>query len=97
MTALAVTQRDGSVRFTVWVKPRSSRSRVEGTREDGSLVVALEAPPVEGAANAGLIRLLAGALGVKKAAVRIAAGQNARRKVIEVEGVTREDVLALIR
>lgn len=96
MTALAVTQRQGAVRFAVFVKPRSSRSRVEGAREDGSLVCALEAPPVDGAANAELIRLLASALGVKKAAVRIASGQNARRKLIDVDGVTRAEVLALI-
>lgn len=87
-----VRERDGAVRFGVHVKPRSSRSRIEGVREDGALIVALHAPPVEGAANKELVALLASALGVKKAAVTIASGHNGRRKVIEVAGVTQDEV-----
>jgi uncharacterized protein (TIGR00251 family) len=91
MSALAVTERNGSIRFSVHVKPRSSRSRVEGVREDGALIVALKAPPVDGAANAELIKVLASSLGVKKKAVSIASGQNGRRKVIDVAGLSTAD------
>jgi uncharacterized protein (TIGR00251 family) len=68
---------------------------VEGIRDDGALVVALKAPPVDGKANAELVKLLAGALGVKKRAVRIASGHNGRRKVIDIDGVTLAEVRAL--
>ena len=93
MSAVAVSERKGLVRFAVYVKPRSSRSRVEGAGPDEALIVALKAPPVEGAANAELIKLLASVLGIKKAAVSIASGHNARRKVIDVAGVSRDDVI----
>ncbi len=94
MTLLRVTERQGSVRFSVHVKPRSSRTRVEGVREDGSLIVALKAPPVDGAANAELIKLLSRGLGVKKAAMSIASGHNARRKLIDVVGLVPDEVRA---
>jgi uncharacterized protein (TIGR00251 family) len=91
MSGLAVTERSGSIRFSVHVKPRSSRSRVEGVREDGALIVALKAPPVDGAANAELIKLLARSLGVKKKAVSITSGESGRRKVIDVAGLKAAD------
>ncbi len=97
MTAPHVTGRADGARFTVVVKPRSSRSRVEGVREDGAFTVALKAPPVDGAANTELIRLLASALGVSKGAVRIASGERGRRKVIDVAGVSEDEVRALAR
>ena len=90
--ALSVTERDGAVRFTAHVKPRSSRSRIEGVREDGALIIALHSPPVDGAANKELIRLVAATLGVKKAAVSIASGHHGRRKIVEVTGVTTDAI-----
>lgn len=74
------------MRFGVRVKPRSSRSELVAVR-DGTLEVALRAAPVEGAANDELMRLLARALKVSKSALRIAVGNQARHKVIEVDGI----------
>ena len=51
--------------------------RRAGGERDGALVVRLTAPPVEGEANAALVRFLARALGVPPSAVAIAA--RARR------------------
>ena len=62
---------------------------------EGALRVRLTAPPVEGAANDALVEMLARLLSVAKRDVRIVAGQTSRRKVVEVEGVTAEQVLAL--
>ena len=54
---------------------------------DGALRVRVAAPPVDGAANASLIRLLAAALGVPPSTIRIVAGESGRRKVVEVDGL----------
>jgi uncharacterized protein YggU (UPF0235/DUF167 family) len=52
------------------------------------------APPVEGAANQALLRLLADELGVARRAVRLVAGAAGRQKLVVVEGMTPADVLA---
>ena len=58
--------------------------------------VRLEAPPVDGAANAALIDLLAAALGVSRRDVQIVGGEHSRRKLVEVVGVDAEVVKRLV-
>src|SRR6185295_9945052 len=84
--ALALTERAGGVRFSVHVRPRSSRSAILGVRE-GGLEVALTSPPADGAANAELCKLLARALEVRRSDVSVVVGQSSRTKVIEVNGM----------
>jgi len=91
--ALGMTDRAGCVRFSVHVRPRSSRSAILGVRE-GSLDVALTAPPADGAANAELVRLLARALEVRRGDVSIVAGASSRSKLVEVNGTSSEDARA---
>ena len=79
------------VEITVHVIPRAGTSALAGSR-DGALLVRLAAPPVEGAANAELLRFLAGLLDLPRRAVRIAYGQRSRRKRVIVEGLTPDDV-----
>lgn len=88
--ALLMNDRAGTVRFSVHVRPRSSRSAILGVRE-GSLDVALTAPPADGAANAELIKLLARALDVRRGDVSILAGASSRGKLIEVNGMRTAD------
>ena len=80
-----------SVILDVRVITRASRPGLAGTR-DGALLVRLSAPPVEGAANAELIQLLAKALNVPKRQVTIVAGERGRLKRVKLEGVTAERV-----
>lgn len=54
---------------------------------DGALRVRVSAPPLEGAANQALIRVLADELGVARRDVRIVAGASGRQKLVVVEGV----------
>jgi len=75
------------------VIPRASKSGIAGTR-DGALLVRLNSPPVEGAANAELIQVISDALGVPKRSVSIVSGQRSRLKRIVVHGVTMDDVNA---
>jgi uncharacterized protein (TIGR00251 family) len=80
----------------VRVQPRASRSEIVGLHGD-ALKVRLCAPPVKGAANGALVELLAAALGVPRHSVRIAAGATSRGKVVEVDGVSVENILCLAR
>jgi uncharacterized protein (TIGR00251 family) len=91
MSELRIREQDGSITFEVRVAPRASRNRVVGV-QDGALKVALTAPPVDGAANEALRKLLAKALGVAKTDVEILRGDRARIKVLRVHGVTAGDV-----
>jgi len=74
------------VRLRVRVQPRASRDAIGGERE-GALLVRLTAPPVEGAANEALTRLMGRALGVAPSAVRIAGGTTGRNKVLAIGGL----------
>lgn len=71
----------------VRVIPRAGRSGIAGMRGD-ALLVRLNAPPVDGAANAELIEVLADALGVPKRAVSIVSGERSRQKRVRIDGVT---------
>ena len=64
---------------------------------DGCVKVRLAAPPVDGAANAALIEFVAERLRVPKSRVRIVTGQTSRRKVVEVDGVSAEQLAAALR
>jgi uncharacterized protein len=61
---------------------------------DGALRVRVAAPPIEGAANQALVRVLAEELGVARRSVRLVAGAAGRQKLIVVEGVTAADLVA---
>ena len=67
-------------RIAVRVTPRSSRDAVEGFDEGGVLRVRVTAPPVEGAANEAVAKLLARALGFAPREVVLTRGERARTK-----------------
>jgi hypothetical protein len=85
---LRYTEADGDLRFTVRVVPRASCSRIAGEHE-GVLRVRLAAPPVEGAANEELVRMLAKELKVHARDVEITSGHASRLKQIRVSGASR--------
>ena len=80
-----------TARIAVRLTPRGGRDAVDGWGEDEAgrplLKARVSAPPVDGEANAALIKLISKALGVPRSAVRIASGEGARIKVLAVEGL----------
>ena len=75
---------DGAV-LDVRVIPRAARTEIAGTR-GGALLVRLNAPPVDGAANDELLAFLARMLGVPKS--QLISGGRARAKRVRVKGLT---------
>ena len=76
-------------RLVVHVVPRARRTGAAGVHGD-AIRVRLAAPPVDGAANAELVRFVAERLGVARDAVRITAGGRGRRKTLVIDGVPAE-------
>jgi hypothetical protein len=76
--------------ITVHVIPRSGKNIL--TWEQGSLKARLTAPPVDGAANEALQKLLAQRLGLPKHAISIVRGATSRQKVVEIAGLTLADI-----
>jgi len=81
-----------TARIRVRVHPGARRSRIAGWRADGALAVDVTAAPEGGRANEAVVRLLSEALGVGRAAVRVAGGGASRSKWIEVDGVAEADI-----
>ena len=74
------------VRIGVRVRPGTSRTRVGGSYgENGDLVVAVNAPPVDGAANSAVAAAVAKALGLRPSRVVVVSGHTARSKVLAVD------------
>ena len=86
--------RGSSVRVSVHVQPRATRSEIVGLH-GAALKVRLQAPPVDGAANEALVTLLAERLGVARRSVRVIAGATSRSKTVKVDGTTEDAVRAL--
>jgi uncharacterized protein (TIGR00251 family) len=80
--------------LTIRVIPRAGKPGPAGMRE-GAVLIRLNAPPVEGAANAELIELLSDLLDVPKRNITIVSGERSRIKKVRVDGI--DDRTALSR
>lgn len=69
--------------LTLHVQPGASRTEAAGLHGD-ALKVRLAAPPIEGRANAALVRYLADEFGVAVRNVTIERGGTSRRKVVRI-------------
>jgi uncharacterized protein YggU (UPF0235/DUF167 family) len=72
------------VRYTVMVKPGSKKGPLVQTNDDGSLTVFLRERAVDGAANQGLVELLAKHFGLSKSHVSIESGFVSRIKRVNI-------------
>lgn len=95
MDSLKVTAQGERVLLEVHVVPRASKTAIAGVH-DGRLKVSLAAPPVEGAANAELVAFVAKALGRPRRDVELVRGETGRRKTLAIQGVTIDQVRALV-
>jgi uncharacterized protein YggU (UPF0235/DUF167 family) len=74
--------------LAVRVTARSARPGIGGWRDAGDgreeLEIRVSEAPADGAANEAVVRLLAKALGISRAEVKLAAGATSRHKRIEI-------------
>jgi uncharacterized protein (TIGR00251 family) len=81
--------------LNVKVTPNAARDEITGFTE-GVLNVKIAAPPEKGKANKKLIDFLSDRLGVSKSSIRLIRGQTSRRKVIAIDGLSRDEVIRRI-
>jgi len=95
MSGLRITEKDGGVVLDVAAKPRSSREGV-GPVQGDRLVVAVNAPPVDGKANEAVSRVLAETFGVPRSSVTIIRGETGRKKTVRIAGITAAAVAKIV-
>lgn len=90
--------RDG-VTLAVRAQPGARKTAITGVYGEGAaaqLKIAVQAPPIEGRANAALIAYLAKFFGLPGSSVELVSGKLSRSKVFLLRGVTAERAAALI-
>lgn len=84
------------MRLFVRLTPKSSAERIDGWDFDEHgrrfLKVRVRAAPIEGRANDALIAFLAKSLKVPKSHLTLVAGDTARLKAIEIEGMSEAEL-----
>ena len=78
----------GAVVLALHVQPGAKRTEVAGVHGT-ALRIRLAAPPVDGKANAELLRFLADAFGVPLRNVTLVRGETSRAKVVRIEAPLR--------
>jgi uncharacterized protein (TIGR00251 family) len=88
-----MTAQSSPWRLQIHLQSRASQNRIL-CRHGDAIKVQVHAPPVEGAANAALIDVLAAALGVPRRSIHILRGVSSRTKLVEIHA---EDLTACQR
>lgn len=78
-------------KLKIKVVPGASRSHVAGWLGD-ALKVRVAAPPEKGKANKAVESVVAQVLGLPSDAVRIVSGQTSPHKVLEIDGLTLQEI-----
>lgn len=81
--------------LTLKVIPGASSTKVVGWLGT-ALKVRVSAPPEDGKANAAVECLLAEVLGLPARSVRIVSGDSSRHKVVEIAGMSKDEILLKI-
>jgi uncharacterized protein (TIGR00251 family) len=85
LRVIQYSEKDRGLTFAVRIVPRASRSEIAG-EHNGALRIRIAAPPVAGAANRELIRLLARSFKLPQNAVEIISGAASKSKVVHIAG-----------
>ena len=83
------TTREGTL-LSLRVSPGAKRTSLEGPYGESAMKLKVAASPVDGKANAEIVRYLAELLDVPRSDVAIIRGSTSRDKTVLVQGQTRE-------
>jgi uncharacterized protein (TIGR00251 family) len=86
---------DGSVELDLHAKPKSSRDAIGDIHGD-RLEIRVKAPPIDGKANAAIVKLLAKTLGLRRADITFVTGHTGKRKTVRIEGRTPTEIEAAL-
>lgn len=86
---MASNQRECYLRLLI--SPRAKMDALVGF-SGTNLKLKIAAPPVGGVANTALVKFLADLLEVKPTSLNLIAGQRSRRKIVKIEGLTKEEL-----
>jgi uncharacterized protein (TIGR00251 family) len=81
MAAVEFCENPQGVRLRIFLQPKASRDQIVGLH-DNELKIAVTAPPVEGQANAHLLKYLAKLFKVPKSSIELEKGELQRHKQI---------------
>ena len=92
-----VIRMDGAdaVLLKLRIHPGAKRSGINGFFGN-SLKVDLQAPPVDGKANAALLKFIAGWLKMPRSAIELKSGDFSRDKIIKITGTTPEKIISVL-
>lgn len=89
-------EKDSAIVLNLRIVPNSSKTETVG-EFDGSFKIKIAAPPVNGAANAELVKFLAKKLGIAKSAVEIISGQNSKNKQVKIQNADQSVLSKLLQ
>ncbi|XP_072752973.1 UPF0235 protein C15orf40 homolog [Anoplolepis gracilipes] len=95
-TGPVVLNKDGNVTIKIQAKPGAKCNNVTDI-SDEAVGIAISAPPMEGEANAELVKYLASIFELRKSDVTLDRGSRSRQKVVIVSGITTDQVLAKLK
>jgi uncharacterized protein (TIGR00251 family) len=84
MSVGCARDKNGAVILVLHVQPGAKRTEVAGRHGD-ALKIRLAAPPVDGKANAELLRFLSDAFDVRLRNVALVRGESSRQKIVRIE------------
>ncbi len=80
----------GRIKFRII--PNAKKCEIDGPYAD-AVKVRLSCPPVDGKANAQLVKFLSEFLDISKNSIKIISGETSRDKTLEIEGFEAKDIL----
>ncbi|MGC6404947.1 DUF167 family protein YggU [Bisgaard Taxon 45] len=99
MTSLpAVEKQENSLRLRIFLQPKASKDQIVGLH-DNELKITITAPPIDGQANAHLLKFLSKTFKVPKSSIVLEKGELNRHKQIMIPNpkIIPEEIIALLK
>ena len=87
-----IKETEKGVLLPVRAVPRASKNEIQGVYDE-ALKIRLAAPPVDGKANAALIKFLSKTLDIPRSQISLSSGETGRSKLLLIAGISREELI----